>query len=313
MTVYLRIAFFGLLILPMATAVAAPLGYSVNSDEPSGDSLYSIDLDTGKETKIGTTVQSGGVTRTDIEGLAIDRAGTLWGVDDESSRLFPIDTGTGLVSFFDEVSISGLNTQERNDFGLAFTCEDELFVSTVSNQSLYRLALNGTATLVGNMGVNISAIAAYGNPARLYGLGNGLIGDGGPQDNRSLYQIDTGTGAVTLIGEIGPQASDYFEAGLSFDSDGTLWAITDRRTFDNPLGSQVLSLDLDTGLGTLRSTTSVTGFESLAVAPPAGCEPNSEPPIDDSGYERIPTLNGTGKWLAVLLITAFGFYALRRP
>jgi hypothetical protein len=256
---------------------------------------------------------SGGVTRSDVEGLAFDKNGVLWAVDDESSKLFSIDTGTGLVNFFDEVSISGLSALEQNDFGLAFTCEDELFVSTISNQSLYKLAMDGSATLVGGMGVNISAIAAYGKPARLYGLGNGLLGDGGPLDNRSLYEIDTGTGTVTLIGEIGAAADDYFEAGLSFDEEGTLWAITDRRTFDNPLGSQVLSLDLDTGLGTLRSTTTVTGFESLAVAPPAGCAPSVEPPVNGPEYERIPTLGDAGKWLAILLISVFGFNALRRP
>ena len=35
---------FGLLVLPLAPAWAAPVAYSVNSDEANGDSLYQIDL-----------------------------------------------------------------------------------------------------------------------------------------------------------------------------------------------------------------------------------------------------------------------------
>ncbi len=315
MTTLARIAIKGLLLLPVTTVMAAPMGYSVNSDEPMGDSLYRIDLATGSETKIGTTVQSAGTTRTDIEGLAFDRNNVLWGVDDESLKLFSIDTGTGLVNFQDEVTISGLGAVQGNDFGLTFTCRDELYVSTVSNQTLYRLGLDGAATAVGSLGVNISAIAAYGNPVRLYGLGNGKLGEGNGLDNRSLYEIDTGTGAATPIGELGAAAGDYFEGGLSFDVDGTLWAITDRRTFEDELGSEVLTLDLETGAATLRSTTSVTGFESLAVAPPSGCDAEP-PPAGEPRYpqfEGIPTLGDGGRLLAILLISLAAFLALRRP
>ena len=223
--------------------------------------------------------------------------GVLWGVDDESQNLFPISTNNGLVVYQDEVAITGLGAIQGNDFGLSFTCDGNLYISSVSNESLYQLSLDGTATLVGAegaLGTRISAIAAHGNPAKLYGLGNGLMGDGGPLDNRSLYEIDMTTGVANLIGEIGPAAADYFEAGLSFDDAGILWAITDRRT-----------IDTETGKASLQSTTMVSGFESLAVAAPSGCVQ------EDDGYYRIPTLSNTGKLLAILVLMMAGIAALR--
>ena len=62
------------LLMQSVVLLAAPSGYSVNSDEPDGDSLFVIDLANGKETAVGK-VQSLGVTRSDIEGMAFDRFG----------------------------------------------------------------------------------------------------------------------------------------------------------------------------------------------------------------------------------------------
>ena len=55
-----------------ATAAAAPMAYSINSDSPTGnaDSLYRIDLASGAESRIAM-VKSLGQTRIDVEGLAI--------------------------------------------------------------------------------------------------------------------------------------------------------------------------------------------------------------------------------------------------
>ncbi len=317
-----HIAIFALLAMPLAAA-GAPLGYSVNSDEPGGDSLYAIDLANGSETEVGP-VLSLGTPRVDIEGLAFDPSGLLWAVDNESHKLFPIDTSTGEVVVLSEAGIQGLDALPGHDFGLTFACDGTLYLTSVLTQSLYTLALDGTATLIGapgNLGVNISAIAAYGSPTQLFGLGNGLLAEGGPQDNRSLYRIDTADGTASLVGEMGPAAGDYFEAGLSFDAGGALWAITDRRTSTEELGSQVLSLDTATGAATLVSTTSVTGFESLAVAPPSGCEASSPPPPPTPPVQApapagktvaVPTFGPGSLWLAIFSLLLTGAWALRR-
>jgi hypothetical protein len=304
-----RIALFALFAMVCATALAAPVGYSVNSDQSEGDSLYEIDLSTGKSTKIGDVLAPLGI-RSDIEGLAFDSSRKLWAVDDESGMLFPVNTTTALVVAEEEVTIDGISTQ-GNDFGMTFTCEGSLFFTSVESQSLYSLSLDGTATLVGSLGARISAIAAFGNPAKLYGMGNGLVNAEGALDNRSLYEIDTATGEASLIGNVGADVDDYFEAGLSFDDEGKLWAITERHLGAQSLPSQVLTLDVETGVGTVVSTTQeVTGFESLAIAPPAGCELGPGGPPDN--LPQIPVLDRFGMLLVFLVLLVTGMSVLRR-
>lgn len=295
-----------------AAVVAAPVGYSVNSDAPGGDTLHRIDLETGLATPVGAlqVISTTTGVRSDIEGLAFDQDGVLWAIDEQEFRLFQISTESGIVRSQGDVPLDGLSDRIENDFGMTFTCDNELFISSVTSQSLYRLGLDGVATRVGMegaLGQNISALASWGQPAQLYGMGNGLDRDGA-RDSRSLYRIDTQTGQATLVGSLGESAGDYYQAGLSFDAAGGLWALTDRGTEN----SQVLRLDRNSGLATLASTASGPGFESLAVAPPAGCQ--AVPPVDDFHHESIPTLDRLGQLIALLALLATGLTALhRRP
>lgn len=303
-----------LLAVAASAVSAAPVGYSVNSDAADGDRLHRIDLATGVATAVsGLPVMSGSgpVERTDIEGLAFDREGTLWAVDEDSMHLFPLNLVSGIVAAQGDVPIDGINDEKSNDFGLTFTCEDQLFASSVISQTLYRLDLDGTATVVGApgaLGHNISALAAWGSPTRLFGLSNGLANAGNDQfvqDDRGLFSIDIGSGVATLIGTLGGAADDYFEAGLSFDTEGNLWALLDRGAD----ASQILQLDTDTGAATLISTASGTGFESLAVAPPGGC---SVPPDSVFEPEPIPALDRNGLLLTLLSMLGIGLLALHR-
>ncbi len=311
-----RITVLGLATLPLASAWAAPFGYSVNAD--GGDHLFRIDLANGATTDIGL-VQSLGTTRSDIEGMAFAPDGTLWAADDESRQLFPITLANAQVDFQREVTISGLGASAGNDFGMAFNCDSDLFMASVADQSLYSVELDGTATLIGNMGVRISALAIVGDgypDFRLYGLGNGLADDQGTPDNRSLYEIDPTTGAATLVGAVGAAVDAYYEAGLSFDENGNLWAITDRSP--DAEGSQVLQLDTNTGAATVVSTTTEIGFESLAVSPPAQCPQIGTPPPDPppgtppAAYEGIPTLDVWGRAIGTIGLLLLGLAAIRR-
>lgn len=311
-----RISMIGLLALPLASAWAAPFGYSVNAD--GGDHLFRIDLANGSGTDIGL-VQSLGTTRSDIEGMAFAPDGTLWAADDESRHLFPIITANAQVDYQREVTLSGLGQMAGNDFGMTFSCSNVLYLASVADQSLYHVQLDGTATLIGAFGVRISALAAIGadEDFRLYGLGNGLADDQGTLDNRSLYEIDPSTGSATLIGAVGPAVDDYYEAGLSFDDSGNLWAITDRSP--DAEGSQILQLDVATGLATVVSTTTEVGFESLAVAPPAGCAPIVSPPPNPlppspvpDNLVGIPTLDTWGRALGTIGLLLLGLAAIRR-
>jgi hypothetical protein len=323
-------------VLPLMFAVvsvaatAAPMGYSVNSDAPDGDTLHIIDMATGEATPMGKVQSTTGV-RKDVEGLAFSPSGTLWAVDEggtgqfeASRRLFPISKKSGLVGFGSneeekDIGISGLDELKGNDFGMTFTCVGELYLTSVVSQSLYRLdPTDGTAELVGSkngLGYNISALAAWGNPAELYGLGNGMDETSGAKDSRSLFKIDPLSGAATLIGDIGNDAGAYTEAGLSFDENKNLWALTDRSNLGNLeyFSSEVLRIDIETGAATKVSTTKLagsntdlTGFESLAVAAPAGCD--GEP----DEYTAIPTLDRMGLLLMLLTLLTPGLLALHR-
>ena len=301
------------------SANGEPLAYSVNSDSLNGattDSLYAIDLATGTEQRRGTLF-TGISIPIDTEGLAIAPDETLWGIDDDSLKLFPINKNSGSVSFSSQISLSGFSTLGGNDFGMTFTCDNTLYVSTVRTQSLHRVnQIDGSSEVVGGvgaMGVNISAIAAHGNPTRLYGLGNGQF-ENGSSDSPNLYSIDTGTGVATLIGPLGSAAGAYNQGGLAFDDGGNLWAITDRGIINGVLAelpSQILRIDITTGQATLVHTTIEVGFESLAIAAPGACSPVPDLPYYHTD-ETIPTLSSTGRLFTVILLMLAGMLMLRK-
>jgi hypothetical protein len=298
------------------SANSAPMAYSVNSDSgniETEDSLYLIDLATGIDQRRGTLF-TGVETRRDTEGLAFAPDGTLWGIDDESMSLFPITTSNGAVSFQAEKSLGGIQAGGGNDFGMTFSCDNTLFITSVASNNLYSLDLEGNSTVIGQLGANISAIAAIGNPTRLYGLGNGQF-ENGNADSPNLYSIDTDTGAATLIGALGNTVGVYNQGGLAFDSSGDLWAITDRRIVNGEiadLASQILSIDVSSGTASVVSSTSEIGFESLAIAPPTQCSGPGTGVNDDERDPRIPTMSATGRMLAILALLFTGFGILRK-
>lgn len=262
-----------LLIALPAVAAAAPFGYSINSDSPGDDfdSLYRIDLATGAQTRLGRVQTPVGDVKSDVEGLAFAPDGTLYGVDDQSLTLFPINFDNGTVFQQQQGNLTGVPFGGGNDFGLTFACDGNLYTTSVATTSLYRVGLDGSTTLIGSTGIAISAIAAFGNPVKLYGLSNGS-GTGA----RTLYEINILNGVATPVGQpLGPAADIYQEAGLAFDSSGQLWAMLDRRPDTTPeapaLPGQVIRIDKNTGVATHSAFTTESGFESLAITVPRGC------------------------------------------
>jgi len=315
----IRFAFLMVVSLFAVSANAAPVAYSVNSDSLTGDSLYLIDLATGIDQLKGK-LDAGIEYRTDTEGLAFSPGpeSRLWGIDDPSETLFPINPENGSIDYREDIQLppfpSGPNNEliGGNDFGMTFACDGTLFFTSVKSRSLFRRDLNGSITTVGSigsLGVNISAIAAIGNPTMLYGLGNGLL-ENGSTDSPNLYSIDVSSGVASLIGPLSvTNAFKYNEAGMAFDSDGGLWAITDRSQI-NSQKSQILSINAETGTATLvAETLNEIGYESLAIAPPANCSIQNG--LDDE-FEPIPTLNLAGLLSTVLVLMLAGMVFLRR-
>ena len=292
-----------------ASLAATPFGYSINSDSGSSeaDGLYLIDLATGVETPKGSVkLPFTNDVKLDVEGLAFAPDGTLYGVDDDSMTLFPLDTDTGQVQGADEAPISVLPIGGGNDFGLTFACDGNLYLTSVAEGSLYRLNLNGIPEFIGLLGENISALAAYGDPVALYGLGNGMHGNGS-EDSPNLYEIDLDTGAATEIGALGAAAGPYSEGGLAFDDTGQLWAILDSRDQLQPSPSQILKIDTAFGTASDAQFTLEEGFESLAITVPEGCIPDGM-----EFYQGIPALSHYGLLLFSALMLLTGMAATRR-
>ena len=311
---YKNICYALLLVVSLfaINANGAPMAYSVNSDSVGGDSLYLIDLDSGVDQLRGELF-NGIKTHADTEGLAFAPDGTLWGIDDDSRTLFPINKVSGAVSHTAEIAYLGFPAGGSNDFGMTFSCDNSLYVTSVITRTLYKLDLAGNTTPIGSPGAlnaEISAIAAIGDPTRLYGLGNGNTG------SPSLYSIDINTGIATIIGPLGA-VGDYNEGGLAFDSDGNLWAITDRSLVGSGSSSQILRIDENTGAATVVSSTiNEIGFESLAIAAPTDCVADDSVPADEpvSADEpaKIPTLSQSGRLLTILILLFAGMIVLRR-
>ena len=309
-----RFAILIVISLFAISAKAEPMAYSVNSDSNNGDSLYLIDLATGADQfrgKLFTGIED----RTDTEGLAFSSnpGSRLWGIDDASGTLFPINPGSGSINYEEEIQLPlEFQSGGGNDFGMTFACDNSLYFTSVRSKTLYRGDQGGNFTTVGtqgSLGVNISAIAALDNPVRLYGLGNGQL-ENGDTDSPNLYSIDLTTGTASLVGPLSDSGEfTYNEAGLAFDSRGGLWAITDRSQIGNQK-SQILSIDVATGAATLVATTlNEVGYESLAISAPSNCAISVG--VGD-GLATIPTLNLAGRLSAILVLMLAGMLILRR-
>jgi len=316
-----KTSLFCVLLSLSMTLAAEPVAYSINSDsgsaDPIPDSLYQIDLGAGTEKRIGQLDPR----YLDVEGLAFAPDGRLYALDDDKLRIFELDKAKGLALLLTEKQIVNLPSGGRNDFGMTFACDGTLYVTSVQERQLYELSLSGQATPIGGVGANISALAAWGNPTQLYGLGNGLrnvSNDVFEEDAPNLYRIDPATGATELVGELGDAAAPYTEGGLDFDASGQLWAITDRR-FPDDLPSQVMKIDKSTGAASAVKTLQESGFESLAIARPGGCTliddgapPVTEPGQDSSQVRSVPTLGRLGLTVTVMLMLLAGLVAVRR-
>ncbi|TVS13290.1 MAG: hypothetical protein EA419_02190 [Wenzhouxiangella sp.] len=291
---------------------AEPLGYSINSrgldrDDQRVNALWRIDLSNGNAEYIGWT------SFLDVEALALSPAGALYGADDDTNTLVRVSTVTGLAQPLggagNRFNTGLLPLDRKLDFGMTFTCEGDLYVVSDVEQSLFLADIeNGQLSTVGAdgaLGSPITDIAAFGD--QVYGIGVGLTSTG-QTAAPNLYRIDLDIPSAELVGPLGPAAAPYNNAGLSFDADGTLWAVTDRRAVGGQdLPSQILRIDPASGIAQLVAE-SLIGLESLAVAPPSGCRARAQP----SPGHAIPILSRGGLVLLSLLMLMLGALSLRR-
>jgi len=300
------------LLTASINASADPVGYAVNSrgfaeDPAEIHVLWRVDLATGASQRVGPT------RFLDMEGLAFSPDGTLYGADDESKTLVTINTSSGFSTPVGGV-LNNMGVPLQNmDFGMTFTCDGQLWLSSDIQQSLFSASLTtGRLTRVGaegSLGAPITGLAAWGDA--LYGLGQGVRGEDGmfSIDAPNLYRIDRDTGRAELIGSLGSSVLPYANAGLAFDETGRLWAITDRREDGNPeIRSEIHIIDLTSGEASKSADADRIGFESLAIAAPGGCDQQGRLP--PTGAVEIPSHSpGSLAWLLSLLLLS-GFWTL---
>jgi len=246
------------LCLPALTA-AQPFGYSIDSDgQTTADDLYRIDLSTGNATRIGPVQPAFGPKYQDVEGLAISPGGVLFGADDALDALIRIDLNTAQATLVGPLGTNGQGPGGNLDYGLAFTCDGRLWLSSDTVPRLWQVDTStGAATAPRDLPVGMTGLAARGNT--LYGLGI----DG------NLYRYSIELGIAQLVGPLGIPAFD--DGGLDFDANGDLWAITEYTPSDPSQPSRIYRVDVLTGQATFVANTRA-GFEGLAIASPACVE-----------------------------------------
>lgn len=285
---------------------AEPFSFAVAPDltaVPQTYRLLQIDLANGATTTVGR------IGYFDVEGLAMAPDGTLYGVSDQNKTLITIDTsfgrgtavGSGNSNFGSEIP----NTANTPlDFGLSFSCDGRLWMSSDTTGKFWEINRNtGAARLVGSMGANISGLAATGNG--MYGVG--VEGD------RGLYKINLDTGAATRIGSAAGIAP-FVDAGFDADSAGNLWAVLDYNPPPNSrpgdLGKQsdLVRIDAVTGAFTYVSKT-VPEVEGLAIGRVQACNvPNGPGPV----VPVVPVNAYQALGMLGLLVLGFGLLQVRR-
>jgi hypothetical protein len=243
-------ATLGALALAALPALAGPIGYTA-WDVSGNDKLVRMDLATGVGTVVGTNIGF-----TDIDGLAFNAAGQLYGVNDDTNQLVRIDTNTGVGTAVGAGFGNGFN-----DMGLAFGGNGTLYMASTGSGvgRLYTVDTGtGVATSVGSFGNSllVRSLGFYGG--KLYGWSN----------IDTLLDINTSTGAATTLGSFNFVSPTIGQDGMDADpATGLLWSIAE-------VENRTYTINRTTGAATVRATAltcdggscAAGGFNSLAIA-----------------------------------------------
>ena len=246
-------------VLPMATSGAAivvpepigPWGYTNGFTRAGGGvmkcNFYRVALGNGVAEKLNENSVAC------VDGLTFSPAGVLYGYTlpadmgaGDESHLVTINTATGAQT---QVGPMGHGFFEG---GMTFDKDGKLWLYSEPDDDACVLAClfavdpaTGAAAVVGVPGIpGFVPTGLAANCSTVYATG--AIASGFPGD--SLYTVNTGTGAVALVG---PTNQPVFTEGLDFAADGTLYAIGEP-FFEGPVSYAPKSFTVDpaTGAGT---------------------------------------------------------------
>ncbi|MCG6118534.1 MAG: hypothetical protein MEQ07_10155 [Aquimonas sp.] len=305
----------GLCLLFAAQSSAQGHGFASGFDVQSGlESLYRINLATGAAVRVGA------FGFRDVDGLAFDRDGRLYGAADGSSEsggisdlLIRIDTTTGAGSLV--VPLTGLaglgpGLGGQLDYGLAIGCDGKAWLSSDTLGHVWEVdRSSGSVRRVIESGPLLSGLAARG--PFLFGVSIA--------PDEALYRIDTRSLAIERVGGLNLDNRIY-DVGLDFDAEGRLWATLDYLV--PPDGAPVVFrndlAELDPASGRVLRRIPISGagtgintvqMEGLAIAPPECSNFEAGAPPASSTPQVVPA----GDWPTWLLIAlALGGLGLLR-
>ena len=263
----------GVVLAVRGAAVAQPVigvTYDINDSF-----FYRVDLQTGSATPAGSRQVA------EAQAMAFAPAGELYGIAVEGFgrpdwALFRYDPAT-----FDVLQVVPADPLFLSIVtGLSFDSCGQLWATTRSGGgssfagSLVAIDVGtGAATVVGQLGLPIVAIAALGD--RLYGLTSTADGMWG------LAGINRSTGVATALGSPVPSGG-IGGSGLAFDGVGRLWAIGYPHSSPGSR-SPITRFDPSTGAAVATGGVSLPAPVGLAIAPPLGSCPAAATCVPSSG------------------------------
>jgi hypothetical protein len=268
----------GMLTVSAFAANAATIAYG-----EAFDTLYRIDLDARQATRLGAAGMYAGQTIGNISGLTTAADGTLYAIAGGFKLLLEVDPTGGLGTVIGSLGLSGQGSGQFDalDLGMAADCTGDLWLSSGVLKQLWKVdSKTGATTLVGATGHAIAGLVVHA----------GILYGSGSRDDHGFYRIDKNTGAATLIGDFGSAASSVLNSvAMSFDADGTLWAVLNyvppTTGTDTPDWSDLAKIDPATGAMTLLGPVTGpealrgTGMKGFTIGSPLQCEGGAAPAL----------------------------------
>jgi hypothetical protein len=243
----------------LAPAAAQARAYAVDSNL---DQLFSVDLNTGAATLIGSTA-NGAILGTPAGLTWRADTQTLWTIDLAGGEVGTINTATGaFTTVFTANPTAGWQ-------GIEWDPTTNLFYLLNQNFSMYALPMTGVTTLLGASGAPLSTaleVDAMGNLLAI-GFSNGIV-----------YSVNKMTGAFTP----GVTTAPVNMQGLSFDPTGRLFGAnttTDSLYLIDPMtGNTTLVGAHGAGIQFVKGfeITDCSGFFSISGV---GCNDASNTPV----------------------------------
>jgi hypothetical protein len=231
-----------------------------------------------------------------VSALEFRSDGVLFGTTGGgNASLVTIDPETGdfaTVGVHDFGAVTGLQFIGDTLYGAFFAPPDG-----TSPYSLVTIdQADGSLTTIGSIDdySSVRGLAYDVNSATLYGVGIPLLmGESTEGVNDELFTIDPGTAMTTPVGTIG-----FSLGGLEFGPDGQLLGGTDGGGGGEGAGStSLVSVNTQTGLGTVIGSTGQPAISALAYYPDAQAAVIEVPTVGDLGLVFLALLLAAGGWL----------------